>query len=115
MHNTITFRIRTEKHPSKRCSYPYIGVLVCVFRLYNGLSLTNFLLHSFVQHRDFAKRKKKIASELCDKEKLGDSYLVIGESYQKLRNFNKALKWYTKSWETYNSIGNLEVSSVCVI
>ncbi|CAK9178889.1 unnamed protein product [Ilex paraguariensis] len=60
------------------------------------------------KHREFAKRKKRIASELCDKEKLSDSFLVIGESYQKLRNFNKALKWYTKSWETYKSIGNLE-------
>ncbi|CAK9161227.1 unnamed protein product [Ilex paraguariensis] len=66
------------------------------------------LIFAWLKHREFAKRKKRIASELCDKEKLSDSFLVIGESYQKLRNFNKALKWYTKSWETYKSIGNLE-------
>lgn len=59
---------------------------------------------------EFAKRKKIIASELCDQEKLSDSLLVIGESYQKLRKFKKALKWYMKSWEIYKSIGNLEVS-----
>ncbi|PKI45235.1 hypothetical protein CRG98_034362, partial [Punica granatum] len=59
-------------------------------------------------HLEFAKRKKRIAVELCDKEKLSDSYLVIGESYQKLRNFVKALKWYNKSWEIYQSIGNME-------
>lgn len=53
--------------------------------------------------------KKKIASELCDKEKLADSFLVVGESYQNLRNFHKARKWYNKSWEIYEVIGNLEV------
>ncbi|KAJ8747767.1 hypothetical protein K2173_011419 [Erythroxylum novogranatense] len=46
-------------------------------------------------HHVFAKRKKRIANELCDRE---------------LRNFNKAIKWFNKSWETYNSIGNLEVT-----
>ncbi|XP_059644880.1 protein TONSOKU [Cornus florida] len=66
------------------------------------------MIFAWIKHHEFAKRKKRIASELCDKEKLSDSYLVIGESYQKLRKFNKALKWYTKCWETYKSIGNLE-------
>ncbi|KAI3762706.1 hypothetical protein L1987_53147 [Smallanthus sonchifolius] len=66
------------------------------------------IIFAWKKHCEFAKKKKKIASELFDKEKLGDSYLVIGESYQKLRNFNKATKWYTKSWETYKSIGNME-------
>ncbi|KAK9272896.1 hypothetical protein L1049_003275 [Liquidambar formosana] len=66
------------------------------------------MIFAWQKHREFAKRKKRIASELCDKEKLGDSFLVIGESYQKLRIFNKALKWYMKSWEIYKSIGNLE-------
>ncbi|KAJ1417966.1 Tetratricopeptide-like helical domain superfamily [Sesbania bispinosa] len=32
----------------------------------------------------------------------------IGESYQKLRNFNKAIKWYKKSWEMYKTISNSE-------
>ncbi|KAJ7945273.1 Protein TONSOKU like [Quillaja saponaria] len=57
---------------------------------------------------EFAKRKKRVSDELCDKEKLSDSYLVIGESYEKLREYNKALKWYTKSWKLYKSIGNME-------
>lgn len=45
-------------------------------------------------------------------EKLSDSFLAIGESYQKLRNFNKAQKWYSKSWNAYRSIGNVEV---CIV
>ncbi|CAL0330027.1 unnamed protein product [Lupinus luteus] len=57
---------------------------------------------------EFAKEKKKIASELCDSLKLADSYLDVGESYQKLRKFNKAIKWYKKSWETYKTIRYLE-------
>ncbi|XP_048140158.1 protein TONSOKU isoform X2 [Rhodamnia argentea] len=66
------------------------------------------MITAWLKHLEFAKRKKRIASELCDKEKLSDSYLVIGESYQKLRKFDKALKWYNKSWEIYKSIGNME-------
>ncbi|GAV62553.1 TPR_8 domain-containing protein/TPR_12 domain-containing protein [Cephalotus follicularis] len=65
-------------------------------------------IFAWIKHREFAKRKKRIASELCDKEKLSDSYLAIGESYQKLRNFRKAIKWYQKSLDVYKSIGNLE-------
>ncbi|KAI4317132.1 hypothetical protein L6164_025031 [Bauhinia variegata] len=56
----------------------------------------------------YAKEKIKIANELCDKERLSDSYLALGESYQKLRKFSKAMDWYRKSWEMYKSIGNLE-------
>ncbi|RVW32723.1 Protein TONSOKU [Vitis vinifera] len=78
----------------------------------NGVSDANRYSHI---HREFAKRKKRIANELCDKEKLSDSFLVIGESYQKLRNFDKALKWYTKSWETYKSINNLEGQALAKI
>lgn len=66
------------------------------------------------QHKAFAKRKKQIATKLCDQEKLGDSFLHIGESYQKLRIFDKALKWVTKSWKVFKAIGNLEVSSCLV-
>ena len=80
------------------------------------LRIIPFLFMKFVvQHREFAKRKKRIANELYDKEKLSDSFLVIGESYQKLRNFDKALKWYRKSWETYKSINNFEVSLVSML
>ncbi|KAI3735773.1 hypothetical protein L6452_15286 [Arctium lappa] len=73
------------------------------------------MIFAWKKHCEFAKKKKKVASELCDKEKLGDSYLVIGESYQKLRNFNKAQKWYSKSWETYKSIGNMEGQALAKI
>ncbi|GAU35076.1 hypothetical protein TSUD_69990, partial [Trifolium subterraneum] len=58
--------------------------------------------------REFAKEKKKVANDLCDRQRLGDSYLDVAESYQKLRKFNKAIKWYKKSWEMYKTIGNLE-------
>ncbi|KAA8531034.1 hypothetical protein F0562_005743 [Nyssa sinensis] len=83
----------------------------CLDRLIEKSSM----IFAWLKHREFAKRKKRIASELCDKEKLGDTFLVIGESYQKLRNFNKALKWYLKSWETYKSIGNLEGQALAKI
>ncbi|KAI9070618.1 hypothetical protein K1719_047416 [Acacia pycnantha] len=66
------------------------------------------IIFAWEKHCKFAKKKKKIACELCDKEKLADSYMAVGESYQKLREFNKAIKWYTKSLETYRIIGNLE-------
>lgn len=56
--------------------------------------------------------KKIISSELHDKQKLIDSFLVIGESYENLREFNKALDWYTRSWEEYQFIGDFEVSYI---
>ncbi|KAL4289560.1 hypothetical protein GQ457_14G006290 [Hibiscus cannabinus] len=67
------------------------------------------------RHREFAKRKKRIASELCDKEKLSDAFLVVGESYQKLRDFSKAIKWYKRSWEGYKAIKNLEGQALAKI
>ncbi|KAJ0098287.1 hypothetical protein Patl1_27847 [Pistacia atlantica] len=73
------------------------------------------MIFAWLKHREFAKRKKRIASELCDKEKLSDSFLVIGESYHKLRKFKKAIKWYTKSWEIYKSIGNMEGQALAKI
>lgn len=75
-------------------------------------SLIILIINFYLKLRDYAKRKKKVTSQLHDKEKLSDSFLVIGESYQKLRKFSKAIKWYKKSWETYKSIGNLEVGNV---
>lgn len=73
------------------------------------------MIFAWLKHQEFAKRKKRVASELCDKEKLGDSFLVIGESYQRLRIFSKALKWYKRSWETYKSIGSLEGQALAKI
>ncbi|CAK7355042.1 unnamed protein product [Dovyalis caffra] len=73
------------------------------------------IILAWSKHHEFAKRKKRIASELCDKEKLGDSFLLLGESYQKLRKFKKASKWFMKSWETYKSIGNLEGQALAKI
>ncbi|KAK8971087.1 Protein TONSOKU [Platanthera guangdongensis] len=73
------------------------------------------MIFAWPKHQEFAKRKKRVAGELCDKEKLSDSFLVIGESYQKLRNFSKARKWYMKSWNVYRSIGNLEGQALAKI
>ncbi|MCL7045211.1 hypothetical protein MKW94_020017 [Papaver nudicaule] len=67
------------------------------------------------KHQKFAKMKKKIASDLGDKEMLSDSLLAIGESYQKLRIFQKALKWYRKSWDTSKSVRNLEGQALAKI
>ncbi|RZC81309.1 hypothetical protein C5167_043869 [Papaver somniferum] len=72
-------------------------------------------IFSWDKHLDFAKKKKKIARDLGDKEMLSDSLLAIGESYHKLRNFQKALKWYRKSWDTSKSIRNLEGQALAKI
>ncbi|KAI3979599.1 hypothetical protein MKX01_013694 [Papaver californicum] len=72
-------------------------------------------IFSWDNHLKFAKRKKKIARDLGDKEMLSDSLLAIGESYHKLRNFQKALKWYRKSWDTSKSIRNLEGQALAKI
>ncbi|GKU95150.1 hypothetical protein SLEP1_g8546 [Rubroshorea leprosula] len=66
------------------------------------------MISAWLKHCEFAKKKKRMAKRLCDKEKLSDAFLAVGESYQKLRKFNKAIKWYKKSLEGYKSIGNLE-------
>ncbi|XP_062220506.1 protein TONSOKU-like [Phragmites australis] len=66
------------------------------------------MICAWQKHKEFSKGKKRVANELRDKEKQSDSLLSIGESYQKLRNFSKARKWYMKSWNIYRSIGNLE-------
>ncbi|KAK8989807.1 hypothetical protein V6N11_064223 [Hibiscus sabdariffa] len=73
------------------------------------------MIFAWLKHREFAKRKKRIASELCDKEKLSDAFLVVGESYQKLRDFSKAIKWYRRSWEGYKAIKNLEGQALAKI
>jgi hypothetical protein len=67
-------------------------------------------LKFYVQLLEFAERKNRVVTELCDKEKLGDSFLAIGESYQKLRKLDRSIKWYMRSWEIYKSTGNLEVN-----
>ncbi|XP_016500301.1 protein TONSOKU isoform X2 [Nicotiana tabacum] len=72
-------------------------------------------IFAWLKHHTYAKKKKQIASELCDKEKLSDSFLAIGESYQKFREFDKALKWYNKSLDTYRAIGNLEGQALAKI
>lgn len=58
---------------------------------------------------EFAKKKKKVATEICDKEKIADSLWYIGLSYLKIRKFQKALKWSMKSLKIFKSLGNLEV------
>ncbi|XP_019704560.2 protein TONSOKU isoform X1 [Elaeis guineensis] len=81
----------------------------------DGLIEKCSMIFAWPKHRELAKRKKRVASELCDKEKLSDSFLAIGESYQKLRNFGKARKWYMKSWNGYKLIGNLEGQALAKI
>ncbi|CAL1386811.1 unnamed protein product [Linum trigynum] len=66
------------------------------------------MIFAWPKHREFAKQKKQVATQLCDKEMLGQSFLDLGESYQKIRDFSKANKWFSKSWEVSKLIGNLE-------
>ncbi|XP_042020559.1 protein TONSOKU isoform X1 [Salvia splendens] len=73
------------------------------------------MIFAWLKLGEYGKRKKRIANDLCDKEKLSDSFLVVGESYQKLRRFSKALKWYQKGWESYRLIGNLEGQALAKI
>ncbi|XP_021713921.1 protein TONSOKU-like [Chenopodium quinoa] len=73
------------------------------------------VISAWEKHRKHAIEKIEIASKLSDKEKLADSYLVVGESYEKLRNFEKAREWYTKSWNIYKVIGNLEGQALAKI
>nr|WPC94901.1 TSK [Cyathula capitata] len=94
------------------------GERKCLKQLMNSIDLIiekATTISDWNTHRKFAKMKKKIASELCDKEKLADSYLVVGESYQKLRNFQKSGKWYAKSLKLYQVIGNLEGQAIAKI
>ncbi|XP_057769041.1 protein TONSOKU isoform X2 [Salvia miltiorrhiza] len=73
------------------------------------------IIFAWLKVGEYGKRKKRIANDLCDRMKLSDSFLVVGESYQKLRRFSKALKWYKKGWETYHLIGNLEGQALAKI
>ncbi|KAK7318472.1 hypothetical protein RJT34_03174 [Clitoria ternatea] len=66
------------------------------------------MIFAWEMNCEFAKEKKKIASELCDKQRLGDSYLDVAESYMKLRKFDKAIKWYRKGWQIFKAIEHLE-------
>ncbi|CAI9117208.1 OLC1v1018554C1 [Oldenlandia corymbosa var. corymbosa] len=61
------------------------------------------------------RRCTLFVEELCDKEKLADSLLVIGESNQKLRKFEEALTWYRKRWETYSFIGDFEGQAASMV
>ncbi|CAH9071124.1 unnamed protein product, partial [Cuscuta epithymum] len=72
-------------------------------------------IFAWMKYHAYAKKRKKIASQLYDTEKLGDCFLAIGESYHKLRKFDKALKWHTKSWEKFKVIGNLEGQALAKI
>ncbi|KFK39188.1 hypothetical protein AALP_AA3G211400, partial [Arabis alpina] len=73
------------------------------------------MVFAWLKHLEFSKRKKKISDKLCDKEKLSDACLAVGESYQKLRNFNKSLKWLDKSYQGYEAISNLEGQALAKI
>ncbi|CAA7405317.1 unnamed protein product [Spirodela intermedia] len=92
----------------RKCLLEQYALLDCLIEKSHSISAWSKL-------QEFAKRKKKVADELCDIEKLSDSYLAIGESYQKLRNFSKARKWYMKSWNVSRSIRNLEGQALAKI
>ncbi|EPS65129.1 hypothetical protein M569_09649, partial [Genlisea aurea] len=81
----------------------------------NSLVEKSRMIFDWIKLRQFAKKKKRVEMELFDTEKLCDSYLIIGEAYEKLRKFSKALKWYKKGWETYRLIGNLEGEALAKI
>ncbi|CAH8321495.1 unnamed protein product [Eruca vesicaria subsp. sativa] len=88
-----------------------LQVHACLERLIEKSSM----VFAWDKHLEYSKRKKKISNELCDKEKLSDAFLVIGESYQKLRKFRKSLKWVGRSYEGYKAIGNLEGQALAKI
>ncbi|KAL1221577.1 Protein TONSOKU [Cardamine amara subsp. amara] len=88
-----------------------LQVHACLERLIEKSSM----IFAWLKHHEFSKRKKKIADELCDKEKLSDAFLVVGESYQNLRNFRKSLKWLGKSYQGYEAISNLEGQALAKI
>ncbi|KMZ57606.1 Protein TONSOKU [Zostera marina] len=81
----------------------------------DNLIQKTIMISAWKKNLEFAKRKKRVVSELRDKEKLGDSYHGIAESYYNLRNFSKARKWFMKCWNTYRSIGNLEGQAMAKI
>ncbi|CAN8270264.1 unnamed protein product [Cochlearia groenlandica] len=86
-------------------------VHACLGRLIEKSSI----IFAWRKHLEFSKRKKKLSHELGDKERLSDALLVVGESYEKLRNFRKSLKWLGKCYEGYEAIGNLEGQAIAKI
>ncbi|KAF2558451.1 hypothetical protein F2Q68_00017301 [Brassica cretica] len=88
-----------------------LQVHACLERLIEKSSM----VFAWDKHLEYSKRKKKISAELCDKEKLSDAYLVVGESYQKLRKFRKSLKWVARSYEGYKAISNFEGQALAKI
>nr|XP_043623529.1 protein TONSOKU-like [Erigeron canadensis] len=66
------------------------------------------IISSWNQHLRFARKKTYIAGELVDPNSVAESYLVIGLSYQKLRNFTKAKKWCYKSFKKYREINDVK-------
>ncbi|XP_048233146.1 protein TONSOKU isoform X2 [Ricinus communis] len=84
-------------------------------KLLDRLIEKSSMIFAWEEHCKYAKWKKRIAKQLYDKEKLGDSFLILGESYHKRRSFDKAIKWLTKSWEMYTLIGNLEGQALAKI
>ncbi|KAL3626736.1 hypothetical protein CASFOL_029479 [Castilleja foliolosa] len=61
------------------------------------------------------RRRKRGYQGNCVTKRSLDSFLVIGESYHKLRKFSKAFKWFQKGWETYREIGSLEGQALAKI
>ncbi|CAA7053050.1 unnamed protein product [Microthlaspi erraticum] len=88
-----------------------LEVHACLERLIEKSSM----VFAWPKHLEFSKRKKKISEGLDDNEKLSDAFLVVGESYQKLRNFKRSLKWLIRSYEGCKKISNLEGQALAKI
>ncbi|CAN8269073.1 unnamed protein product [Cochlearia groenlandica] len=88
-----------------------LQVHACLERLIEKSSM----VFAWPKHLEFSKRKKKISAELRDKEMLNDAFFAVGESYHKLRNFKKSLKWLGRSYEGYEATSNLEGQAVAKI
>lgn len=65
-----------------------------------------------MQHLKLAKRLKKIVNALGDLEKAGDALNTLGESYFHLCIYDKAKKWYHKSFKVCERVQHGEVVNV---
>ncbi|GLJ52447.1 hypothetical protein SUGI_1115540 [Cryptomeria japonica] len=72
-------------------------------------------IEAWPKYLEYAKKAKNVVKGLRDMEKLSDAFLDIGEAYYNLRKFDKAKKWYMKSWKASKAIHNLEGQAVAKI
>ncbi|CAN1780258.1 Protein TONSOKU [Linum perenne] len=113
----VMVEIKAEEQNLKKLTRDMVAVrgtpderkyLLKMNTLLDNLIDKSSMICAWQKHLEFAKQKKKVVTELCDKEMLNDTFRVIGESYQKIRDFKKANKWMSKSWKGHKLIHNLE-------